>query len=416
MKKALIFVIAVSLFLGVNFGVGAGSLAQQANAVETANNSGFNRAPYFIDPRRADFTIGTGQEIGFSVFASDPDYHTVTYRAFNLPAGAIFNLDTRVFVWRPNSDQAGRYQITFRASDPWASTDLLVTINIEGAVNRPEPANTSTTYPVVNAGNVSPAVFQFFDFNPPLVAAEGQLYFYTVKTAGGNGSVSYRLIIFPAGMTINPTLGMILWTPNYSQGRVEPYPITVAISDGRTEISRSFGVTVQDVSQPSVPSGANIIQTTKTVYVDRSVPEKLKIYNLQAERDADGRVFIVWGTNRSATSRVIYGRISQSDKTDGFTYENATAEDRASNIIHRVQLGKLESEITYYFRAVSQATGESAVSGEGVIIQLGDGRINFSLASLFGAAGGFILGHPFMLLVVIAALALFVVTYRRRQI
>jgi hypothetical protein len=61
--------------------------------------------------------VPENQELAFSVSAIDPD-DVVTYSATDLPAGASLDASTGAFTWTPTYDQAGTYDVTFKAEDP----------------------------------------------------------------------------------------------------------------------------------------------------------------------------------------------------------------------------------------------------------------------------------------------------------
>jgi len=58
--------------------------------------------------------------LSFTVLATDPDGDTLTYSASPLPAGATFA--NRAFLWTPSVGQAGKYNVTFAASDDKGGT------------------------------------------------------------------------------------------------------------------------------------------------------------------------------------------------------------------------------------------------------------------------------------------------------
>jgi len=67
-----------------------------------------------------DRTRAEGQQLSFIIEASDPDGTIPTLSATPLPAGASFTDNgngTGIFDWTPSGGQAGRYPITFKASD-----------------------------------------------------------------------------------------------------------------------------------------------------------------------------------------------------------------------------------------------------------------------------------------------------------
>ena len=87
--------------------------------------------------------------------------------------------------------------------------------------------------------------------NPITNTVVGALYNYDVQ-ATGNPAPTYALNTFPDGMTINPTTGLIEWTPDASQ--IGDHPVQVQASNGiGTADTQDFTVTVQDT--PPCPDG-----------------------------------------------------------------------------------------------------------------------------------------------------------------
>lgn len=424
MKKAVIFILVAVLFGGVLASVEAAKcfhlrdnlshcagLAQVGNGAQPYYSS-TNRAPFFLYPREAEFNINAGEELSFSVYASDPDYDILTYSAFNLPPESVFDTFNRGFWWRPAN--GGNFAVTFRVFDGHFAIDKNVRINVTGPTVGSAPANTNTTNTFSSNTGVTP--LEFVNFNPLLNGREGQLYIYTVQARGGNGSqIIYRLSGAPTGMTIHSSLGTILWVPNHSQGRPEAYTISVVAGNNQTEIARSFNIIVEDVPLPTVQSQTALAEAnTKTVYIDRFVPERLKIYDAKTALNDRGEVTVAWDSNKPSRGRVVYDNISQAEKTANFTYANATSET-AAVIHHEINIGKIESNIAYYLRAVSKTDSEIAVSNEIIIVQLSDRSLKtFNLAAFFGGVAGFVFGHPFLFLLAITVVLL-IYFYRRSQ-
>jgi len=85
-------------------------------------------------------TTSDNQPLEFSLEASDPDGHDLTYSAVNLPDGASLNQTSGNFTWTPVYTNIGSLEITFTATDtgtPAQSDSAAVTIIIseEDAVN-----------------------------------------------------------------------------------------------------------------------------------------------------------------------------------------------------------------------------------------------------------------------------------------
>jgi len=79
----------------------------------------------------SDVTIFEGQPLSFTLAVTDPENAPVTYSAYGLPQGATMNASTGAFSWRPTFAQAGRYTITFTASDATATTSITCLITVK---------------------------------------------------------------------------------------------------------------------------------------------------------------------------------------------------------------------------------------------------------------------------------------------
>lgn len=89
----------------------------------------------------ADKTIDEGQELLFSVFASDPDGDVITYSSPALPKGATFTKVTvtgntyALFKWTPSYEQSGVYSVAFLADDGKGGSDSrLIAISVKDVV------------------------------------------------------------------------------------------------------------------------------------------------------------------------------------------------------------------------------------------------------------------------------------------
>ncbi|MGB9927529.1 MAG: disaggregatase related repeat-containing protein [Methanosarcina sp.] len=86
-------------------------------------------------------TVKVGDNLNFTVTASDADGDNLTYSASGFPAGASLNSKSGFFTWTPAADQEGMYRITFNVSD--------------GIFNDSEPADITVTKKESSTGNNS---------------------------------------------------------------------------------------------------------------------------------------------------------------------------------------------------------------------------------------------------------------------
>ena len=319
-------------------------------------------------------TVTVGQLLQFSIYATDPEDDYITYSAMNLPTGTNFNSYSRTFSWTPSAGQNGNYIASFRASDGNGNTsDMGVNINVLSPqfVNNP---------PV------------FLNFNPPATGKVGQTYVYDVSAMDpDNDPISYSLISGPTGLTINTASGLILWTPaelqtNYSNA-------VIAVSDGKVQVSRSFFIFVNSANPP-----APVYSAPAPV-----AENKLRISNMTITSEDNGDIAVTWESNIPSYSRVIYGTASQNDRTENFTYDNATPTSTSLETKHKVIVGEnIEPETIYYLRAVAKTDEQTAVSREMTFVQLQDKSVRaFGVASIFDILGPLFTSPVFLFLVII---------------
>ncbi len=78
-----------------------------------------NQSPLMSSP--GDKTVQEMAALQFSLGATDPDGHALTYSALNLPQGATLNPTTGDFSWTPSYAQSGTYNVSFSVTDGTAN-------------------------------------------------------------------------------------------------------------------------------------------------------------------------------------------------------------------------------------------------------------------------------------------------------
>lgn len=76
---------------------------------------------------------------------------------------------------------------------------------------------------------------------PVTTAKVGVEYSYHVFATDPNGdNLTYSLLAYPNGMTINSSTGLITWIPTNNQ--VREYEVEIEVSDGELSVTQTFTV------------------------------------------------------------------------------------------------------------------------------------------------------------------------------
>ncbi len=203
-----------------------------ANVVAQTNH------PPTLDPL-PNHTVGEGSLLTFTATATDSNL-PAQQLSFSLdpgaPEGAGITADG-VFTWIPAEAQGpGVYPITVRVTDNGV----------------PAMSDTRTFTAQVNEVNASPTLTAL----TPRSVSEGQTL--TVTNSATDGDTPTQELTFaldsgaPDGMAINPTTGLLTWTPTEAQGPGN-YPITIRVTDDGeppASTTQPLTVTVAEVNDP----------------------------------------------------------------------------------------------------------------------------------------------------------------------
>lgn len=157
-----------------------------------------------------DRGVAEGDQLAFTLAATDGDGDPLTYSATNLPPGANFDASTQQFSWTPGFDQAGAYgPVHFDVTDGLAtdSEDIAITV---GNTNRA---------PVLDpVGDRS--------------VAEGKPLSFTVSGSDPDGdALSFSAANLPKGAKFDPATRGFSWTPTFRQAGSHP-GVHFEVSDG----------------------------------------------------------------------------------------------------------------------------------------------------------------------------------------
>ncbi|AFZ10490.1 Rhs family protein (plasmid) [Oscillatoria nigro-viridis PCC 7112] len=185
------------------------------------------------------FGLKAGEPLVYRALASDPDADEVTYSLVLNPPGMSVDPKNGTVVWTPTAAQVEEYYKELRAT-----RDRLI------AFGRPEAAPSTVKFNVVlraTDGKGGQAL-QYVEVelippnNPPLFASIppsdlqpqiGKRFEYRAVAADADGDIiTYALLPnAPAGITVNPTTGLVTWTP--TAGQLGTNSFTVKATDGK---------------------------------------------------------------------------------------------------------------------------------------------------------------------------------------
>jgi large repetitive protein len=159
-------------------------------------------------------TTGT-VDVAYSYDVNATGSATITYSLVTFPAGMTINSTSGIISWTPSA--SGDYNVTVKAANGTAP-DATQSFTISVIGFNPQITSTPVTSATVDVA-----------------------YSYDVNATGTQTGMTYSLVTFPVGMSINSTSGIISWTPT-SSGSV---PVKVRAANGiEPADTQSFTITV----------------------------------------------------------------------------------------------------------------------------------------------------------------------------
>jgi hypothetical protein len=163
---------------------------------------------------------------------------------------------------------------------------------------------------------------------PITLATVNQTYTYNVTATDPDGdTLTYFLIISPAGMTINSTTGLINWTPT-STG---DYDVTVEVSDNGSpvkSVTQSFAINVEEEQEPTnhAPIITSTPDTTATI-------NQTYAYNVDAiDPDGDTLTYSLTISPTGMTINSTTGLINWTPTSTGYYDVTVDVSDNGSPI------------------------------------------------------------------------------------
>ena len=236
-----------------------------ATADTQTSASGANTQPTIVPI--AETTINEGVQISIQSIAIDTDLprQTLTFSLPVAPAGATVDSATGLIRWQTGEAQGGTTnQFTLVVADnglPSLSSTQSFRVIVREVNNPPFFVNPSPDVEVDEQTTLSYTVAAS-DTDLPLQALTWQL---------GAGA--------PIGVTLNPSTGLLTWTPGEAAGPGE-YPINITVRDNgspQQSVSRLLRIIVREVNRaPSlapIPLQTALVQTTLTVTNSATDPD-----------------------------------------------------------------------------------------------------------------------------------------------
>ncbi len=160
----------------------------------------------------------------YQVMAMDIENDPLTYTLTSIISGMTIDVSTGLIKWTPTATQSGSYEIKLQVSDGKAAAnqDYFLDVSPKASGNNNPPVITSEA---------------------PTDAIVGERYTYAVMAIDADKDpLTYSLSVRATGMTIKSATGVVDWTPQ--SGMEGRYPVVVAVSDGKAQVTQSFEVTV----------------------------------------------------------------------------------------------------------------------------------------------------------------------------
>lgn len=175
-----------------------------------------NSAPNITSIPNLNATVGVLYV--YEVKATDPDGDTLTYSILTAKPGDMdINSSTGKITWTPTAK--GNYDVTVKVSDGKLSDTQNFTITVP---------------------NRAPIIATI---DNQVVLINDDTFTYPVSATDPDGDdLTYSLPIFPSGMTITPTIGLISWDTPDSAVVVG---VEVKVSDGDLDDTQYFTITVE---------------------------------------------------------------------------------------------------------------------------------------------------------------------------
>ncbi|MBE9012320.1 putative Ig domain-containing protein, partial [Pseudanabaenaceae cyanobacterium LEGE 13415] len=287
-------------------------------------------------------SVREGQLLTIQLAATDADGDRLTYRATNLPLGAVLDPVTGRLTWTPTFTQQGTYTIDLTATDGNRLSTQPLTIQVLNVNQAP------TLIPL-----------------PLQSGQEGvQLNFAIAATDLDGDSVRFSAVTpLPEGAILNANTGMITWIPGYEQAGNYRFQVSAIDALG--------GANEQDVRVRI----ANVNRVPTLSVSNRAVGLGEAIDFMLSANDRDANTTLVYSADRlpegatldSQTGRFRWtpGAGQAGDYTINFTVSDGSLSATRAMLI-RAQLAPINPTVV-----VDLTPSFAAVPGQQILLQTG---------------------------------------------
>lgn len=236
-----------------------------------------------------------GQSVSLPLQGQDADGDTVSYTASGLPSGLSISSSTGLISGTivANADANSPYNVTISASDG-SNTTTQTFLWTVSQVTLTLPSDQTNT--------------------------EGDTVSLQLQGLASSGTLTYNASGLPAGLSLNPTTGLISGTIAAGAAANGPYTVNVSVSNGTDSASQSFTWTVNPVVNLTTPADqSNNVGDSVSLQVSAS-----DTLNRTLTYSAAG---LPTGLSISSTSGLISGTITAGDASGGPYVTTVTASD-----------------------------------------------------------------------------------------
>jgi len=185
----------------------------------------------------------SGTPYAYQVVGNDPDGTFLTWSLEIAPLGMSINQATGLIQWTPTRSQVGTQSVTARLTD------------IGGL------AVTQAFAITVARGNTAPS----FISSALTVSRAGELYQYpALATDPDSDPLTYGLVGGPAGMVVNPSTGLVTWTPALNLANTTASITIRAVDDGNLAATQAYTLTVTPPNRAPVITSSAITRAAAT--------------------------------------------------------------------------------------------------------------------------------------------------------